>query len=713
MELVGFAGWVARRPVDAPRGHSALAAPTAGAALCFRRTSVWRWEPRTKARWRAVPDDEGITTLDGLCNLCALAPHRRGRGEHPPSASVSAAAGAAALPDAFAFSPDESDADELPSVRHGRRERAHRAPATLTPDGAGALGAVRRELRRGHTRIAEKMLQDMVRVSPGNGKAWLLLCQLCANRLGQVHKARSAFAAAIGHNPRNTRLLHAYAVFEGRHGGAPETVRTLFERALQLDSTDGVTWQAYALYEARQGDDARAEELFGRGIQRDPRNASLLQALGMFHLRRDNLEAACTCLERATQANPRHVPSWQAHGVALGRLGRYADAAAKFQTALAVDPLSVPTLQAYALNETQRGDYDNARRLFQQGALYAPTHVAVYHAWARMEEELGNFEAARDVFERGVRVTGSLDAYRRHRRRYDGHVDPTEVDPVLKAWAEMESRLGHIPASTEWNPYAAPDRASDISVDEKRQSIVERLLMLKRVVDRRSVEDLRLVLSFIADRAQADQRARAALGERGRGDWEKLRLWAERRSEEDVLAFQQWIEKRYEEDRLVSRYVFGWDVLPPADAAARRATQAMATAVLKATEAAAATSAEPSVPTEWLRALGVPPPALAEYERRLHEAEQADSELPALHWVSGFAQNLSTRSALASILLALACVLSVGFASVFESGKSQIGNVEAALMEALAVPLPEGVDAHLVDIDPAGIRNEIRDAADD
>ncbi|KAF6003967.1 hypothetical protein F1559_004471 [Cyanidiococcus yangmingshanensis] len=262
-----------------------------------------------------------------------------------------------------------------------------------------------------------------------------------------------------------------------------------------------------------------------------------------------------------------------------------------------------------------------------------------------MEDRLGNHEEARQIFERGILAAGSRANY--ERRVWSEMESPVNTDPMLKAWADMEQRLGHISPAPEWNVYRGSQR--DTKARERRRATIgERLVMLRKLVDRRSEEDLRAVLAFIAERTLIDRRARAAMSERSREDLERLRRWAERRNEEDILAFKKWFEKRYEEDRLVGHYVFGWNL------------------------------------------------ELYSSERELHL-------LPAVAWISSFAENLSSRAALSTLLIGLLMALSAGFTHIYELGRNEIGNVESALLQILSTPAPQGVDAHLIDPRPSAL----------
>jgi tetratricopeptide (TPR) repeat protein len=483
--------------------------------------------------------------------------------------------------------------------------------------------------------------------------------------------------------------MHAFAMFEERCNGDSDAARALFEQALKIDSKDGVIWQAYALLEERAGFSARAHRLFTTGLEHDPRNAFLLQAYGMYHLRKGGYEAACAAFEHAIEANPRHVPSWQAFGIALSKLGQWEQAASKFEEALRLDPVSVPTLQAYGIAEARQGHYESARRLFGRAAQLWPTHVPVYHAWATMEDRLGHHDEARQIFERGILAAGGRADYVRRMR--SEMASPVNTDPMLKAWADMEQRLGHISPAPEWNVYRGSQ--SDAKARERRRATIgERLLMLRKLIDRRSEEDLRAVLTFIAERTLIDRRVRAAVSERTREDLERIRRWAERRNEEDVQAFQKWFEKRYEEDRLVGQYVFGWNLGGPL----RSSTVGQQPGNANPTEAVSARV----VPPEWLQAAHMPQP-LSEYERRLYSSERELQLLPAVEWISSFAENLSSRAALSTLMIGLMMALSAGFAQVYEVGRHDIGNIEAALLQILSTPAPQGVDAHLIDPRPS------------
>jgi tetratricopeptide (TPR) repeat protein len=572
----------------------------------------------------------------------------------------------------------------------GRARRQQALAQQAREDAEAVIRDVRREIRRRNWPTAERLLRALVDREPTNGRAWLLLAQLYAYRLRDLEKARATFAAALQVNCTNTRLAHAFAMFEARCMQNTDAARSLLDKALKIDPSDGVIWQAYALLEERTGHSERAQELFEAGLARDPRNVFLLQAFGMFHLRNGASVEACAYFERAVESNPSHVPSWQAYGIALSKQGDWEHAAAKFEQALRLDPVSVPTLQAYGIAEARQGHYERARNLFQRAAELWPSHVPVYHAWATMEDRLGNHEEARKVFERGILAAGGrVDDVRRVRSELEG---AKRTDPMLKAWADMEQRLGHISPAPEWNVYRS-NRSDPETRERRRETIGERLLMLRKLIDRRSEEDLRTVLTFIAERTRMDRQARAAITERSRDDLDRVRRWAERRNEEDVRAFQKWFEKRYEEDRLVGQYVFGWNLGPPL-----RSTVVSS----PSTENTGGGDSASAVPPEWLRAAPMPRP-LSEYEKELYSGERELQLVPAMAWISSFAENLSSRAAISTLLLGLMMFLSVGFAHIYELGRYEIGNVESTLLQILSTRVPEGVDAALIDLNPSAL----------
>lgn len=69
-------------------------------------------------------------------------------------------------------------------------------------------------------------------------------------------------------------------------------------------------WQAWALFEARQGNKERARELFQRGHELNPKDAVLLQAFALFEYECGRTGLARDYFRRALVCDSSHQPVW-------------------------------------------------------------------------------------------------------------------------------------------------------------------------------------------------------------------------------------------------------------------------------------------------------------------------------------------------------------------------------------------------------------------
>eukprot|EP00520_Triparma_pacifica_P009636 CAMPEP_0118642766 /NCGR_PEP_ID=MMETSP0785-20121206/6009_1 /TAXON_ID=91992 /ORGANISM="Bolidomonas pacifica, Strain CCMP 1866" /LENGTH=420 /DNA_ID=CAMNT_0006534337 /DNA_START=340 /DNA_END=1597 /DNA_ORIENTATION=+ len=83
--------------------------------------------------------------------------------------------------------------------------------------------------------------------------AWLQLGCL-ESEMGDVDRARECFEECLRNEPRNSRVLQAYAILEAKKGTSKRKAVDLFERALKANKRDAGALQAYALYVAELGD---------------------------------------------------------------------------------------------------------------------------------------------------------------------------------------------------------------------------------------------------------------------------------------------------------------------------------------------------------------------------------------------------------------------------------------------------------------------------
>jgi len=578
-------------------------------------------------------------------------------------------------------------------------------------------GLYRRAVRQSQHRSfhqARASFEQLVRIAPHDGRNWLAFAKM-ESRAGDLKRARELLRLGVRKSSAASEpiLLHAHAVLEERAGHV-SAARKLFRRCLALDPNDLVTYQALALLESRQNCVQDASAIFKRGAARidaqhsastissrsggadhdrtgrgansttatttTTTTASFWNAYGVFLQNRvGDLAGAAGCFERATGVDPQHVRSWQAWAVCEERRGNRAEARELFEAALRIDSHSAPTFQAYGLFEARRGDAHHARELFRRGLKADAQHAPLLHAWARLEEREGNVTTARKLFERGARV------------------DPTNA-VMLRSWACLEIKSGHIDSSEPaWRDPFLPAKKVP-----KRQlaRYAERLSMVRRLVERKTADDVRVVLSWLASNKSSPS---TAMGNKKTKKNEKreeeevvggqqantLLQWAQRRSKQDVEAFTVWFAKWYEQDRRIVSYIFGWDI-PPAS------WEQDAESVTAGSDGAngAAADAVVEVPVEWYTLMESPRQTLRDADDELFNDDAVAYSVLA-EFFGTFASNLANRTALSCALLGFSVLL---VAAVSNYGLLDMVPPDSADTAAHILNAPRGVDAHLIDL---------------
>ncbi|KAA8495597.1 PsbB mRNA maturation factor Mbb1, chloroplastic [Porphyridium purpureum] len=563
-----------------------------------------------------------------------------------------------------------------PTVQYPQRSRRARVRGDVDRrEMASANDAYReakRHVSRGEYTEARALYRALTEQHPAEGRYWLSYAQMEA-RSGNLDGARRLFrngAEATRRSP--SHLYHAWAVLEERAGNVDDA-RNLFKRCIALNPHDILAYQAFALLEERQGNVDAAIEIFERAIGNMPSaaaasarrggggsnspsrtvtSAHFWNAYGVVLQKHKRYDDAARCFQQAVEYDAAHCRSWQAWAICEEQRGNVQEAARLFERALAVDPFSAPTYQAYALCEARSGRINDARSLFAKGLKCDPHHAPIYHSWALLEESEGNYEVARDILERGLRK------------------DP-ESSAMLRAWAGMELKLGHIDSSREWTAPFLPEKK--VRKGQLKRS-AENLVMLRRLIERRTGDDVRAVLTWLNRKVEGDLSLYKKIKAKGEGDASKLLEWASRRSKQDIEAFESWFDKWYEQDRRIGAYIFGWDfpkrILDPPDSGL----------------------ASVKAPIEWYRLKDKPRCTLSEADDEFYNDEAVEYTLIA-EFLGSFAANLANRVGVTFALLGM-CVLLLGYGS--QSGLYDM--TLTAPSPLVHLDRPSGVDAALMEL---------------
>jgi Tfp pilus assembly protein PilF len=84
----------------------------------------------------------------------------------------------------------------------------------------------------------------------------------------------------------------------------------MWQKGLEASPKNRHVWQAWALFEAKQGNNERARQLFHRGYELNTRDPVLLQAFALFEYHCSHSGIARDLFKRAIAVDPNHQPVW-------------------------------------------------------------------------------------------------------------------------------------------------------------------------------------------------------------------------------------------------------------------------------------------------------------------------------------------------------------------------------------------------------------------
>ena len=232
--------------------------------------------------------------------------------------------------------------------------------------------------------------------------------------------AQQCFDSVLKFDPRNSRVLQAYAIMETkRPNGNSRKAIDLFERALKANPRDGGVLQAYALYVSTLGDVESARGLLSRATEVDKRHSAAWQAWGVLEMNHGNPEQAriifqqgiwaCAQLTGGQSGGYRCARLWQAWGMLEAQEGDHAAARRCYSRALDADNRNVATVTAWTLMESDLGNIRDARSIMERALKqFAPGSEAkkgLWRTYENMEKRHGNMNEAQRVYQRSMRET--------------------------------------------------------------------------------------------------------------------------------------------------------------------------------------------------------------------------------------------------------------------------------------------------------------------
>lgn len=268
-------------------------------------------------------------------------------------------------------------------------------------------------------RTARTLFQKALDIDPKSSACWFQL-GLMESSVQEYAKAQKCFDTVLSFDPKNTRVLQAYAIMESkRDDSSSRDVIDLFERALKVRNGryDAGVYQAYALYVATLGDIEGARDLLRRGTDVDKTHAPVWQAWGVLETKHGTHETArkifqqgiWSCAQSSpTQSGGRHCARlWQAWGMLEKEAQDYSAARKCFNRALDADAWNVPAITALAKMEEELGNVMDAQSVFERSlnkfSSKSSEKMVIWRAYELMESRLGNIQQSRSVYNRYIR----------------------------------------------------------------------------------------------------------------------------------------------------------------------------------------------------------------------------------------------------------------------------------------------------------------------
>jgi len=285
--------------------------------------------------------------------------------------------------------------------------------------------------KEGNVQRARMLFQKAIEIDPRCSSAWLQWGVMEAanapdddneetnNRnMNNYEQAEYCYRSALRHDPKNSRVLQAYAILETKRGNTRNAIN-LFERALKSKPRDAGVLQAYALFVSDLGDYESARALLEKGTRVNKRHAPLWQAWGVLELRRKNYDEARDIFQQGIWncSQPSGTQSggyacarlWQAWGVLEFKTGDIAAARQCFHRALDADPRNAATFTAWTILEEMEGQTKDARAIYERALKQFPASsdekLSLWRSYELMEQREGNSNRAQLVYQRSMRET--------------------------------------------------------------------------------------------------------------------------------------------------------------------------------------------------------------------------------------------------------------------------------------------------------------------
>lgn len=340
--------------------------------------------------------------------------------------------------------------------------------------------------RQGRWGDACSMYEEILRKAPMDSHTHLALARLEARREPKsrikeagngttiITKAQQVFINGTSTCPNSVHLWQAWAIYEESRGDT-DRARELFEEALGLDPYNPYVCHAFGLMEKKLGNELDAINLFQRALSKNS-TAALVCSLGEIFLLNNNTEAArdlYTHHVHRLKKEKDKVEVFLAHAWLEEQYFQdYSKAQELIHLALELSPesslanVALARLEGRMQRRNNRDDFSGykatAKRLAKACASIEkgkrlpsdPTDGRVFNALASLEVKSKRFKMAREILKRGIemysqdhalyqaagKVEERIGNYTAARRFYIQSLRLEPSAPTLVAYALLELR---------------------------------------------------------------------------------------------------------------------------------------------------------------------------------------------------------------------------------------------------------------------------------
>ncbi|TDL16882.1 pre-mRNA-splicing factor CLF1 [Rickenella mellea] len=203
--------------------------------------------------------------------------------------------------------------------------------------------------------------------------------------------------------------------------------RKEFEERIRRTRGNLKEWQSYASWEASQGEYDRSRSVYERALDVDSRSVSLWLSYTEMELKGRNIQHARNLFDRAVTLLPRIDQLWYKYVYLEELLQNVAGARQVFERWMKWEPED-KAWQAYIKMEERYTELDRASAIYERWVAVRP-EPRVWVKWAKFEEERMKLDKAREVFQMALEFFG------------DDSEQIEKAQAVFNAFAKMETRL--------------------------------------------------------------------------------------------------------------------------------------------------------------------------------------------------------------------------------------------------------------------------------